>query len=79
MIGRPYGVHWWWVPIIGPLIGGPLGASIYYWLIEFQHPPMEASTEIASASSTVVAKNGLDDFAADRKGLENSGMSMEPV
>ncbi|MFT4247795.1 MAG: MIP/aquaporin family protein [Pseudomonas sp.] len=25
--------HYWWVPIVGPLIGGPLGAAAYQWLI----------------------------------------------
>jgi glycerol uptake facilitator protein len=28
-----YGGFYWWVPIIGPLIGGPLGAGLYRLLI----------------------------------------------
>lgn len=30
---------WWWVPIVGPLIGGVLGGWIYDGLITRQHPP----------------------------------------
>lgn len=25
--------HYWWVPIVGPLIGGPIGAAAYQWLV----------------------------------------------
>ena len=25
--------NYWWIPIVGPLIGGPLGALAYQWLI----------------------------------------------
>jgi glycerol uptake facilitator-like aquaporin len=37
------GSYWWWVPIIGPLIGGVLGGWIYDLLIARWHPP-EAAT-----------------------------------
>lgn len=30
--------HWWWVPIIGPLVGGVLGGWIYDFLITQRHP-----------------------------------------
>ncbi len=36
------GQGWWWVPIVGPLIGGPLGGAIYDLLI-FRHHPSEDS------------------------------------
>ena len=32
------GNHWFWVPIVGPLIGGPLGIAIYDNLIAKLHP-----------------------------------------
>ena len=32
------GNGWWWVPIIGPLIGGPLGGFIYDAFIGKRHP-----------------------------------------
>lgn len=32
------GPYWWWVPIVGPLIGGVLGGWIYDVLIARQHP-----------------------------------------
>jgi MIP family channel proteins len=33
------GSYWWWVPIVGPLIGGVLGGWIYDLLIARRHPP----------------------------------------
>ena len=32
------GHYWWWVPIVGPLIGGVLGGWIYDLLITRFHP-----------------------------------------
>ncbi len=31
--------YYFWVPIVGPLIGGPLGALVYDWFIGKNHPP----------------------------------------
>lgn len=36
------GNHWFWVPIVGPLIGGTLGATIYDLLIGNHFPQGEA-------------------------------------
>jgi MIP family channel proteins len=33
------GPYWWWVPIVGPLVGGVLGGWIYNLLITRHHPP----------------------------------------
>ena len=33
------GHSWWWVPIVGPMIGGVLGGWIYHFLITRHHPP----------------------------------------
>jgi MIP family channel proteins len=33
------GPNWWWVPIVGPMIGGVLGGAIYDGLITRFHPP----------------------------------------
>lgn len=30
--------HWWWVPIVGPLLGGVLGGFVYDALITKHHP-----------------------------------------
>ena len=32
------GKGWWWVPIAGPMIGGPLGGFIYDACIGKRHP-----------------------------------------
>jgi MIP family channel proteins len=37
------GNNWFWVPIVGPLIGGPLGAYAYDLLIGKHFPPSENS------------------------------------
>ncbi|XP_070543101.1 aquaporin-3-like [Ptychodera flava] len=37
-VWTPNGVHWWWVPIVGPFIGGICGAVVYIILIEAHHP-----------------------------------------
>ncbi|XP_072031604.1 aquaporin-10-like isoform X2 [Amphiura filiformis] len=39
-VWAPYGKQWWWVPIVGPLIGGPVGAWTYYLIIGLHHPPV---------------------------------------
>ena len=39
------GGGWWWVPIVGPLIGGVLGGSVYDGLIARHHPPEAAAGE----------------------------------
>ena len=33
------GNHWWWVPVIGPLIGGVLGGYIYDIFVTRRRPP----------------------------------------
>jgi len=35
---------WWWVPIVGPLIGGVLGGAIYDLFISRFHPRADATT-----------------------------------
>lgn len=34
--------YYFWVPIVGPLIGGPLGALVYDWFIGKNFPPEKA-------------------------------------
>ncbi|XP_063049266.1 aquaporin-9-like [Engraulis encrasicolus] len=29
---------WWWIPVAGPMVGGVVGATIYFLLIELHHP-----------------------------------------
>ncbi|HOM17282.1 MAG TPA: MIP family channel protein [Thermoguttaceae bacterium] len=33
------GGYWWWIPIVGPLVGGVLGAWVYELLVGRRHPP----------------------------------------
>jgi glycerol uptake facilitator protein len=47
--------NYWWVPIVGPLIGGLVGAGAYQWLIRPYLPPRgerrEQQAEPSTASS----------------------------
>ncbi|XP_077149908.1 aquaporin-3-like [Ranitomeya variabilis] len=33
------GGHWWWVPVVGPMIGGVIGTFLYELLIGIHHAP----------------------------------------
>jgi len=35
--------HWWWIPIVGPLIGGVVGGFVYDQFITRFHPPEDAA------------------------------------
>ncbi|KAL7830967.1 hypothetical protein SRHO_G00304690 [Serrasalmus rhombeus] len=36
---------WWWIPVAGPMVGGVVGAVIYFLLIELHHPEPEKQNE----------------------------------
>ncbi|XP_060116057.1 aquaporin-9 [Heteronotia binoei] len=42
------GNHWWWVPVVGPMVGAGFGAAIYMLFIELHHsqpqPPQSNAT-----------------------------------
>ncbi|XP_072167305.1 aquaporin-3-like [Diadema setosum] len=42
----PDGMHWWWVPIIGPILGAILGAYMYVFVIELHHDPDPTSARL---------------------------------
>ncbi|XP_067255632.1 aquaporin-9b [Chanodichthys erythropterus] len=39
------GGGWWWVPVVGPMVGGVVGALIYFLMIELHHPVPEMNLE----------------------------------
>ncbi|XP_048040272.1 aquaporin-9b [Megalobrama amblycephala] len=39
------GGGWWWVPVVGPMVGGVVGAVIYFLMIELHHPVPETNLE----------------------------------
>lgn len=34
--------HWWWVPVVAPMIGGVIAALFYWALIEAHHPTSDS-------------------------------------
>ena len=41
------GGHWWWVPIVGPCLGGVLGGWVYDVFVTRHHPSEESTREAA--------------------------------
>ncbi|XP_072917395.1 aquaporin-10-like isoform X1 [Hemitrygon akajei] len=39
------GNGWWWIPLVAPMVGGPLGSLIYELLIELHHTPSPTKTK----------------------------------
>ncbi|NP_001171215.1 aquaporin-9b [Danio rerio] len=39
------GNGWWWVPVVGPMVGGVVGAAIYFLMIEMHHPENDKNLE----------------------------------
>ncbi|KAK1891816.1 Aquaporin-9 [Dissostichus eleginoides] len=36
---------WWWIPVAGPMVGGAVGAGVYFLFIELHHPQPEELDE----------------------------------
>ncbi len=53
-----YGNLYFWVPILGPLIGGPLGALLYQLLIGRHLKPEEVAEETAPVGTVAVKETG---------------------
>ncbi|XP_007439007.1 aquaporin-9 [Python bivittatus] len=34
------GSHWWWVPVVGPMVGAAVGTATYMLFIELHHAPV---------------------------------------
>jgi glycerol uptake facilitator protein len=47
--------HYWWIPIVGPLIGGVLGGAAYRWLIL---PFLPARQRALSAAPAIASERG---------------------
>lgn len=47
--------HYWWIPIVGPLIGGALGGAAYRWLIL---PFLPARQRALSAAQAIASERG---------------------
>ncbi|KAG5848955.1 aquaporin-9-like [Anguilla rostrata] len=37
--------HWWWIPVVGPMVGGVVGAVVYLLFIELHHTEPEKHQE----------------------------------
>nr|XP_046205293.1 aquaporin-9-like [Oncorhynchus gorbuscha] len=36
---------WWWIPVVGPMVGGVVGAAVYFLFIELHHAEPEKQGE----------------------------------
>ncbi|XP_007556187.2 aquaporin-10-like [Poecilia latipinna] len=49
--------YWFWVPIVAPLIGGPLGSCLYLVFVEWQLPtpelPQDRRTTVSTISNSI--------------------------
>lgn len=36
---------WWWIPVAGPMVGGAVGAGVYFLFIELHHAEPEKQEE----------------------------------
>ncbi|XP_022095413.1 aquaporin-7-like [Acanthaster planci] len=61
----PNGMHWWWVPIVGPCIGAVLGALLYILCVEAHHTPEDelpiTEGDAYAVSEDVVMKRREED------------------
>ncbi|KRX19531.1 Kinesin-like protein KIF26A [Trichinella nelsoni] len=53
--------YWFWVPIIGPHIGGLIGAALYKLFVGIHWPPVHEITMISSQISRSFSSFSLDD------------------
>lgn len=47
-VGPPHcraGGCWWWIPVAGPMVGGAVGAGVYFLFIELHHAEPEKQEE----------------------------------
>ena len=35
--------HWWWVPIVAPMVGGAVAGFVYWFFIEAHHAPKHSN------------------------------------
>ena len=43
--------HWWWVPIIAPMLGGIIAAFVYWFLIEAHHKYKDSGPKYSCVSA----------------------------
>ena len=59
--------HWWWVPIIAPMIGASLAALCYWLLIDAHHTQTQADQGVENYPRSVNTPYFTGDSAkADR-------------
>ncbi|XP_077989095.1 aquaporin-3-like isoform X2 [Glandiceps talaboti] len=69
-VWTPNGVHWWWVPIVGPFIGGICGALVYITFVEAHHPKIQELELDSEPKQSYVMKN-VDEEGATGSSVKN--------
>ena len=62
--------HWWWVPVIAPMLGGAIAAFVYWFFIDAHHVPQRNGTSYHRVSADDSEEEGL---------LTHSKVSQEEV
>ncbi|XP_039268296.1 aquaporin-3-like [Styela clava] len=69
---------WWWVPILGPLMGGVLGAFVYLFVVGLHWPPPETPlSEKKEANSTEIVTHSPRNPSAEFSNHEESSLIVQ--
>eukprot|EP00057_Strongylocentrotus_purpuratus_P018791 XP_011673265.1 PREDICTED: aquaporin-3-like [Strongylocentrotus purpuratus] len=73
-VWTPNGMHWWWVPIVGPILGAILGGYLYLFAIELHHDTDTASARDEDGGGDYMMAE-LSGKGEDNQAVQNHGQA----